>query len=60
MTLDKYMHTHLISDMKMAEKLGVTRQSVHGWRSGKVPKDALKKEIQLVTGGKVPVGSWFE
>ena len=59
MTLEKYMHTHLISDLKMAEKLGVTRQSVHGWRTGNIPKDAMKKKIQLVTGGKVPVGSWF-
>ena len=60
MTLKKYMHTHLLSDVKVAEKLGVTRQSVYGWRTGKVPKDAMKKEIQLLTGGKVTIASWFE
>lgn len=60
MTLKKYMHTHSISDMKIAEKLGVTRQSVYGWRNGKAPKDAMKKEIYLLTGGKVTIASWFE
>jgi len=61
MNLERYMHTHLVSDSKLAEKLGVSRQSIWYWRTGeKSPRDSMKKKIQLLTGGKVSIMSWFE
>lgn len=60
MTLDKYMKDNDISDAKMAEKLGVTRQCVWYWRNGvKVPRDNTKKLIQSITDKSVDVSSWF-
>lgn len=33
--LTAYMQRHSLTDARLAELLGVTRQSVHGWRTGR-------------------------
>ena len=49
MRFDIYMDIKSISDQKMAEDLGVTRQAVWMWRNKKkVPRDAMKKKIQIL------------
>jgi len=52
--LARYMHRQKLSDIAMAELIGVTRQAVYNYRKGlRTPTRAVMRKIREVTGGKV-------
>lgn len=59
--LARYMKRHKISDVAMAEQLGVTRMAVYNYRKGlRTPKGSVMRKIRDVTGGKVRADDFLD
>ena len=62
-TFSEYVAAHQPprTDQEWADVLGVSRSHFNMLRNGKAqPSKRLMVEIERVTGGAVPVTSWFE
>jgi hypothetical protein len=44
---------------KLAVDLGVSRQTVHGWLAGALPRGSLIHPLELATAGWVPADAWY-
>lgn len=54
MILSDYLNQHDVSDRAFAERIGVSRQALHRYRTGKrTPKPPVMKRIREATGGAV-------
>lgn len=54
MILSDYLNQHDVSDRAFAERIGVSRQALHRYRTGqRTPKPPVMKRIREATGGAV-------
>ena len=60
MTLTEWMKAEGLTMDAVAERLGTTRQAVHGWVSGRnSPRVYYACVIEALSHGAVPVESWL-
>ena len=59
--LARYMKRHKLSDIAMAELIGVSRQAVYNYRVGaRTPKQAVMRRIREVTNGRIKADDFLD
>lgn len=61
MNFRDYLERHDLSDVEMADRLGVSHQAVEKWRYGyRIPRMTTIKLISIITRGKVTANDWMD
>ena len=55
----EYLAAEAITQQQLAERLGVRPATITAWKSGTKPRPEMMVRIEVITGGAVPVSSWF-
>lgn len=59
--LTVWLAMHAIDHHDFADELGVTVQTLWRWRAGgSKPVRAMRRRIEKLTNGSVPVTTWYE
>lgn len=59
-TFQKYLARPDVTQVKLAEALGVRVATITAWKKGTIPRSPFLPEIEAATDGEVPVSSWFQ
>lgn len=57
--LERYFRSTADNVTLFSHRLGVSRQTVHGWLSGTMPSPSRFEQIERETQGAVPPRSWY-
>ncbi|WP_300396362.1 helix-turn-helix transcriptional regulator [Henriciella sp.] len=61
MTLADWLTKHDLSDADFAERIGVSRQALHRYKTGdRHPRTTIMEKIVEHTGGEVTANDFFE
>lgn len=59
--LARYMRRHKLSDIALAEQLGVTRMAVYNYRKGlRTPRGPVMRRLREVTNGRISANDFLD